>query len=118
MEGDKTTAGNRYSDDYYKNVQLVGFAKTDSETSPGYTNGAFQWSSSDNLSGYPSDCRGQNDTALPSEYKRHDSVWSVPLLLTPYPKRRTYLPATVISQSRVVRPPHTRPYHLSIAYRF
>lgn len=64
MEGDKSTD---YNDDYFKNVKLVGFAKTDSETLPGYTNGAFQWSSSDNLPNYPSAVyRRENDT-VPSE---------------------------------------------------
>jgi len=64
MEGDKTT---NYSDDYYKNVKLVGFVKTDSETLSGYKNNAFQWSSSENLSSYPSTYRSENDI-VPSKY--------------------------------------------------
>uniref|UniRef100_A0A2S2R092 Sodium-independent sulfate anion transporter n=1 Tax=Sipha flava TaxID=143950 RepID=A0A2S2R092_9HEMI len=50
MEGDRSTSN---SDDYYKNVKLVGFVKTDSETLSGYKNDAFQWGSSDSLSSYP-----------------------------------------------------------------
>lgn len=66
MEGDKSTNNSKYNDDYYKNVKLVGFAKTDSETS-GYKNDAFQWSSSDNLSSCPSIYHIENDI-IPSKY--------------------------------------------------
>ncbi|VVC31758.1 Hypothetical protein CINCED_3A016532 [Cinara cedri] len=55
---------NRNNDDYYKNVKLVGFAKTDSETlsSSGYKNDGFQWNSSDNLStNYPAAYRRENN---------------------------------------------------------
>lgn len=65
MEGDKST--NNYNDDYYKNVKLVGFVKTDSETLSGYKNDAFQWSSSDNLSSCPPVYHIENDI-VPSEY--------------------------------------------------
>lgn len=65
MEGEKST---NYSDDYYKNVKLVGFVKTDSEMQPGYKNEAFQWNSSDDLSRrYPEVYPGENDV-VPSEY--------------------------------------------------
>lgn len=63
MEGDKST---NYNDDYYKNVKLVGFVKTDSETLAGYKNDAFQWSSSDNLPGYSPAYHPENDI-VPSE---------------------------------------------------
>lgn len=72
MEGGKSTneksTGNYNTDGYYKNVKLVGFAKTDSEAlSSGYKNDAFQWSSSDNLSTvYPTAYRTENNT-VPSE---------------------------------------------------
>lgn len=46
MEGDKSTNN---GDDYYKNVKLVGFNKTDSETMSGFKNDGFQWGSLDNL---------------------------------------------------------------------
>jgi len=65
MEGDKSTDN---GDEYYKNVKLVGFVKTDSETLPGYKNDAFQWSSADNLSSYPSPYHRENDILAPSEY--------------------------------------------------
>lgn len=64
MEGDKSTINN---DDYYKNVQLVGFVKTDSETQSGFKNDAFQWSSSDNVSSSPSVFNRENDI-VPSKY--------------------------------------------------
>lgn len=64
MEGDKSTNN---SDDYYKNVKLVGFVKTDSETLSGYKNNAFQWSSSDTLSSYPPTYNRENDL-VPSKY--------------------------------------------------
>lgn len=72
MEGAKSTnvksTGNYNNDDYYKNVKLVGFVKTDSETlSSGYKNEAFQWSSSDNLStSYATPYRRENNI-LPSK---------------------------------------------------
>lgn len=64
MEGDKST---NYNDEYYKNVKLVGFVKTDCETLPGYKNDAFQWSSSDNLSNYPPVYHNENNL-VPSKY--------------------------------------------------
>lgn len=67
MEGDKST---NYNDDYYKNVQLVGFVKTDSETLSGYKNDAFQWSSSETLScnsNYPTVYHEENHI-VPSKY--------------------------------------------------
>lgn len=68
MEGDRSTSN---SDDYYKNVKLVGFVKTDSETLSGYKNNAFQWGSSDSLSSYPPpDYHRENleNNIVPSEY--------------------------------------------------
>lgn len=65
MEGDKSTDN---GDDYYKNVKLVGFVKTDSETLPGYKNDAFQWSSEDNLPSYPSSYNRVNDISASSKY--------------------------------------------------
>lgn len=67
MEGDKSTEN---GDDYYKNVKLVGFVKTDSETLSGYKNDAFQWSSADNLSSYPSSYPREHDILASSEYYR------------------------------------------------
>lgn len=70
MESDKST--NNYNDDYYKNVKLVGFVKTDSETLSGYKNDAFQWSSSDNLSNSPV-YHIENDI-VPSKYNVYNWV--------------------------------------------
>lgn len=64
MEGDKSTD---YNDDYYKNVKLVGFVKTDTETLPGYKNDGFQWSSSDDLSNFPPTYHNENNR-VPSKY--------------------------------------------------
>ncbi|XP_050537914.1 sodium-independent sulfate anion transporter-like [Daktulosphaira vitifoliae] len=57
MEGGKS---NNHNDEFYKNVKLIGFVKTDSETVPGYKNEGFQWNSSDDLSRYPPSYSSQN----------------------------------------------------------
>ncbi|XP_022178519.1 sodium-independent sulfate anion transporter-like [Myzus persicae] len=71
MEGDKSTDN---GDDYYKNVKLVGFVKTDSETLPGYKNDAFQWSSEDNLPSYPSSYNRVNDISASSKVLGFDTA--------------------------------------------
>jgi hypothetical protein len=84
MEGDKSTDN---SDDYYKNVKLVGFVKTDSETLSGYKNDGFQWSSADNLSSYPSSYHRENDIISPSEYyttQQYLSIIIVHIIIRPY----------------------------------
>ncbi|XP_050432630.1 sodium-independent sulfate anion transporter-like [Adelges cooleyi] len=70
MEGDKST---NYSDEFYKNVKLIGFVKTDSETIPGYKNEGFQWGSSDDLSGYPPAYTTQSDM-VPKKEPDNDST--------------------------------------------